>query len=92
MHHFYELVNLDAKALADLMCVSVIQIHHELAKYHEVGRFADKGQQPDMSAAMFHEQFAADLGVKEAMVTLASIYFGLTHEVLVNVTLEVRTF
>jgi len=45
-----------------------------------------------MSAAMFHEQFAADLGVKEAMVTLASIYFGLTHEVLVNVTLEVRTF
>lgn len=71
------------------LCDSVLGlIHHELAKYHEVGRFTEKDKQPDMSAAMFHEQFAADLGVKEAMVTLASIYFGLTHEVLVNVTLE----
>lgn len=55
-----------------------------------MGRFAAKDEDPDLSAAMFHEQFAADLGVKEAMLTLASIYFGLTHEVLVNVTLEVR--
>lgn len=55
-----------------------------------MGRFAAKDEDPDLLAAMFHEQFAADLGVKEAMLTLASIYFGLTHEVLVNVTLEVR--
>jgi len=53
-----------------------------------MGRFTERGADSDMTAALFHEQYAADLGVKEAMVTLASIFFGLTHEILVNVSLE----
>jgi elongation factor 2 kinase len=64
------------------------QIHHELAKYHEMGRFTERGADSDMSAALYHEQYAAELGIKEAMVTLASIYFGLTHDILVSVSLE----
>ena len=66
----------------------MVQIHHNLAKYHEMGRFSERGADADMAAALYHEQCAADLGVKEAMVTLASIFFGLTHEILVNVSLE----
>jgi elongation factor 2 kinase len=65
------------------------QIHHELAKYHEMGRFGERGEDADMNAALFHEQCAAELGVKEAIVTLASIYLGQPHELLVNVCLEV---
>jgi len=42
-----------------------------------------------MTAAIFHEQCAAELGIKEAIVTLASIHLGLPHELLVNVFLEV---
>jgi len=42
-----------------------------------------------MSAALFHEHCAAELGIKEAIVTLASIHLGLPHELLVNVYLEV---
>jgi len=42
-----------------------------------------------MSAAIFHEHCAAELGIKEAIVTLASIHLGLPHELLVNVYLEV---
>jgi elongation factor 2 kinase len=64
------------------------QIHHELAKYHEMGRFCERDEEADMTAALFHEQCAAELGVKEAIVTLASIYLGLPHELLVNVFIE----
>jgi len=60
-----------------------------MAKYHEMGRFCERGEDADMSAAIFHENCAAELGVKEAIVTLASIHLGLTHELLVNVYLEV---
>jgi len=42
-----------------------------------------------MSAAIFHEHCAAELGIKEAIVTLAGIHLGLPHELLVNVFLEV---
>jgi len=66
-----------------------VQIHNELAKYHEMGRFCERGEDADMSAAIFHEQCAAELGIKEAIVTLASIHLGLPHELLVNVYLEV---
>lgn len=33
-----------------------MQIHHELAKYHEMGRFVKEGQEIDAKAALFHEQ------------------------------------
>ena len=56
-----------------------------------MGRFGERGEDADMNAALFHERFAAELGVKEAIVTLASIYLGLQHELLVNVYLEVNS-
>ena len=67
------------------------QIHHELAKYHEMGRFCDKRNtdEADMEAAIFHERFAAELGVKEASMTLACVYFDLPREIMVNISLEV---
>ena len=42
-----------------------------------------------MGAALFHEQHAADLGVKEAIVTMSKIYLGMPRDVLVNCTVEV---
>jgi len=57
-----------------------------------MGRFCERGEDADMSAAIFHEQCAAELGIKEAIVTLASIHLGLPHELLVNVYLEVSLF
>lgn len=66
------------------------QIHHELGKYHEMGRFCDKKNmdEADMEAAIFHERFAAELGVKEASMTLACVYFDLPREIMVNISLE----
>jgi len=54
-----------------------------------MGRFCERGEDADMTAALFHENCAAELGIKEAIVTLASIHLGLPHELLVNVFLEV---
>ncbi|KAI0222547.1 Eukaryotic elongation factor 2 kinase [Lamellibrachia satsuma] len=65
------------------------QIHHDLAKYHEMGRFAvSDNDGGDLGAALFHEQHAADLGVKEAIVTMAKIYLHMPRDILVNCTVE----
>jgi len=56
-----------------------------------MGRFGERGEDADMNAALFHERCAAELGVKEAIVTLASIYLDLQHELLKNVYLEVNS-
>ena len=61
-----------------------------MAKYHEMGRFTvSDNEGGDMGAALFHEQHAADLGVKEAIVTMSKIYLGMPRDVLVNCTVEV---
>ena len=61
-------------------------MHHELAKYHEIGRFAIDGDENkiDWSSALFHEEHAAELGISEAIVTMAKIYLNLPHDVLVS--------
>ena len=61
-------------------------MHHELAKYHEIGRFALDGDENkiDWSSALFHEEHAAELGISEAIVTMAKIYLNLPHDVLVS--------
>ncbi|KAK2154375.1 hypothetical protein LSH36_269g00033 [Paralvinella palmiformis] len=64
------------------------QIHHELAKYHDLGRFSDKLAPIDADAVLFHEQHAADLGVKEAILTMANLYLGIPQDVLVNFTIQ----
>ena len=68
-----------------------MQIHHEMAKYHEIGRFSvgEGNDEVDWDAALFHEEYAAQLGVLEAISTLARLHLGLQRDVLVNCTVEV---
>ncbi len=61
-----------------------------MAKYHELGRFAIDDNDIDMYAAFFHERLAADLGVMEAIKTLAHLYLDMPREILVNYEVEVR--
>ncbi len=60
-----------------------------MAKYHEMGRFAAEGEDSDLRASVYHERQAAELGIKEAILTMAQIYLGLPHDVLVNVVVQV---
>ena len=59
-----------------------------MAKYHEIGRFKIDDE-IDIDSALYHEQIAADLGVKEAILTMASLHLGLPRDVLSHVTVEV---
>jgi elongation factor 2 kinase len=34
------------------------QVHHDLAKYHELGRFTQEGDPNDLEAAVYHEEIA----------------------------------
>lgn len=74
-----------------VITVVCVQVHHDLAKYHEMGRFILSGsdEAPDVSAALFHEQQAAELGVKEAIVTMANIYLQRPQDVLASITVDV---
>lgn len=65
------------------------QIHHDLAIYHEIGRFSGQLEPFDVEAVMFHEQQAAELGVKDAIVTLANIFLGMPHDCLSSITVAV---
>ncbi|XP_074647472.1 eukaryotic elongation factor 2 kinase-like isoform X2 [Tubulanus polymorphus] len=64
-------------------------IHHDLAKYHEAGRFVMNDAEIDWDAALFHEEHAAQLGVMDAIITMARLYLGLPRDVLINC--EVQT-
>ena len=71
----------------------LFQVHHEMAKYHEIGRFIigdDRNEDlVDWESAIFHEEHAAELGELEAIVTMAKLYLNLERDVLVNCTVEV---
>lgn len=65
------------------------QIHHEMTKYHEIGRFSvEERDEVDWDAALFHEEHAAQLGVLEAIVTMARLHLDLQRDVLVNCTVQ----
>ncbi|CAD5123761.1 DgyrCDS12072 [Dimorphilus gyrociliatus] len=65
------------------------QIHHEMAKYHEIGRLVVKeGDEPDEESALYHEQNAAELGVMEAILTMAYLHLDMQRDFLVNVCVE----
>ncbi|KAL8586038.1 hypothetical protein ACOMHN_023681 [Nucella lapillus] len=65
------------------------QIHHEMTKYHEIGRFSvGEGDEVDYDAALFHEEHAAQLGVLEAIVTMARLHLDLQRDVLVSCTVQ----
>ncbi len=66
-----------------------LQVHHDLAKYHELGRFTLDDNDIDLESAFYHEQQAASLGVMEAIRCMASIYLGMPREILVNYEVEV---
>ncbi len=68
------------------------QVHLALAKYHEVCRFTDDGSY-DQEAALFHLNAAANCGIVTAIVSLARMYCGLSHDILSEVTVDdVKTF
>ncbi|XP_052262104.1 eukaryotic elongation factor 2 kinase-like isoform X2 [Dreissena polymorpha] len=65
------------------------KIHHEMAKYHEVGRFCDKDTENiDWDSALFHEIQAAELGELEAILTMAKLYLGQERDVLINCVIK----
>ena len=58
-----------------------------------MGRFSrNDNDVVDWEAALFHEHHAADLGVMEAILTLAKLYLGMQPDVLVNCTVDVSIF
>ncbi|KAK3762128.1 hypothetical protein RRG08_024938 [Elysia crispata] len=64
------------------------QIHHEMARYHEIGRFSCEEDDVDWDSALYHEEHAAQLGVLEAINTMARLYLGLQRELFVNCTVQ----
>ncbi|GFU35551.1 hypothetical protein NPIL_419491 [Nephila pilipes] len=64
------------------------QIHLDLAKYHELGRFSMENQEYDHDAAFYHMEQAARCGNLEAVNTLAKIYLQIPHDVLTSVTVK----
>uniref|UniRef100_A0A224YY64 Elongation factor 2 kinase n=1 Tax=Rhipicephalus zambeziensis TaxID=60191 RepID=A0A224YY64_9ACAR len=66
------------------------QIHLEMAKCHENGRFGDTTHPEgkyDQAAAVFHLEQAARCGVLEALLVLAKVHLGLPHDLLEDWTL-----
>ena len=61
-----------------------------MARYYEIGRFSQVDNEIDWASAMFHEENAADLGVMEAILTMANICLGIPHDVLVDCTVQVN--
>lgn len=60
-----------------------------MAKYHEIGRFSIEEDVIDWESALFHEEHAAQLGVLEAITTMARLYLGLQRDIFVNCIVEV---
>ena len=63
------------------------QVHLALATYHEICRFTDNGIY-DHEAALFHLKAAAKCGIVPAIVSVARMYFGLSHDILSEVTVD----
>ncbi|RUS71830.1 hypothetical protein EGW08_020415 [Elysia chlorotica] len=81
---------LDLRKLQNLRIGDSIlgQIHHEMARYHEMGRFSCEGGEVDWDSALYHEEHAAQLGVLEAINTMARLYLGLQRELFVNCVVQ----
>ncbi|CAF1021842.1 unnamed protein product [Didymodactylos carnosus] len=65
------------------------QIHLEMCKYHQVGRFSELGcEEFDEEAAYFHLEQAAILNIKEAILSMAKIHLNLSRDILPNYKLN----
>ncbi|XP_023375855.1 eukaryotic elongation factor 2 kinase [Pteropus vampyrus] len=67
---------------------SLRQVHLAMVRYHEAGRFCQKGEAWDRVSAVFHLQHAADLGELEAVVGLGLMCSRLPHHILPDVSLQ----
>ena len=65
-----------------------VQVHWEMAKYHEIGRFSEN-QTPDMESALYHLNKAARGGVSDALYTLAHIHLQQPHDDFKEISMEV---
>lgn len=83
------IVCISSNCLCKKLCVLRFfpQVHLELAKYNEMGRFTN--HEPQMDCAMFHLEQAAACSVLPALVTMAEIYLQLPHEILASATVQV---
>ncbi|XP_005092965.1 eukaryotic elongation factor 2 kinase [Aplysia californica] len=81
---------LDLRKLANLRIGDSVlgQIHHEMARYHEIGRFSVTEDVVDWDSALYHEEHAAQLGVLEAINTMARLYLGLQRDLFVNCVVQ----
>lgn len=60
-----------------------MQIHLDLARYHELRRFTSPDSPwYDREAAFFHLEKSSDCGVAEAKIARARILLGLPHDIL----------
>ncbi|XP_072039957.1 eukaryotic elongation factor 2 kinase-like [Amphiura filiformis] len=64
------------------------QIHLDLARYHEIGRFAEDENDRNMDAALYHLEQAAKCGVLEAIIGMARMYVQLPHDVLEEMSVD----
>ena len=74
-------------ALIDIRICILGQVHLALATYHEICRFTDNGTY-DHEVALFHLKAAAECGIISAIISVARMYFGLSHDILSEVTIE----
>lgn len=69
--------------------LSLHQVHLAMVRYHEGGRFCEKGAPWDQDSAVYHLERAAMCGELEAIVALGQLYLLLPHHVLPEIELQV---
>ena len=65
------------------------QIHLDLARYHEIGRFSEDENDRNLDGALYHVEQAARCGVLEAIISMARMYCQLPHDVLEELNVDV---
>lgn len=64
------------------------KVHLAMVRYHEAGRFCEKGEQWDQDSAMMHLERAALCGELEAIIALGQCCMQLPHQILPDMELE----
>ncbi|KAF2358394.1 MHCK/EF2 kinase [Trinorchestia longiramus] len=65
------------------------QVHLDMAKYYELNRFSEEGEQEyDKEAAVFHVMQAASCGLVEGLLAAAQLLLDLPHYILPDAKLD----
>ncbi|XP_071815012.1 eukaryotic elongation factor 2 kinase-like [Apostichopus japonicus] len=64
------------------------QIHLELAKYHELGRFAVSEDTRNLKAALYHLEQSAQCGILESILASARIYLNIPNDILTDLHVD----